>query len=179
MASSGELQRLADWYAAFATDEAHGQSDIYERLALGVAASPELLDFLLTLPTARRQPNLFFAAVRQLRGVPEDADRLLEIVREDHRRISALMLSRTTQTNEPARCATLLPLLARLPQPLALLEVGASAGLCLLPDRYGYDYGAVKIEPTAARRRYSAAGLAEPCRYRKRCRGSSGGAAST
>jgi hypothetical protein len=28
-----------------------------------------------------------------------------------------------------------------LPQPLALLEVGASAGLCLLPDCYGYDYG--------------------------------------
>src|SRR5215469_6923036 len=29
----------------------------------------------------------------------------------------------STQTNEPARCAVLLPLLARLPQPLALLEV--------------------------------------------------------
>jgi hypothetical protein len=44
------------------------------------------------------------------------------------------MLSRSTQTNEPARCATLLPVLAQLPQPLALNEVGASAGLCLLPD---------------------------------------------
>lgn len=29
----------------------------------------------------------------------------------------------------------------RLPQPLALIEVGAAAGLCLLPDRYNYDYG--------------------------------------
>jgi hypothetical protein len=31
--------------------------------------------------------------------------------------------------------------LAALPQPLALLEVGASAGLCLYPDRYTYRYG--------------------------------------
>ena len=61
------------------------------------------------------------------------------------------MLSRTTQTNEPARCSVLLPVLARLPQPLALLEVGASAGLCLLPDRYGYDYGTQRIEPAIAR----------------------------
>nr|WP_292408304.1 DUF2332 family protein [Mesorhizobium sp.] len=36
---------------------------------------------------------------------------------------------------------TLLPVLARLPQPLALLEVGTSAGLCLMPDLYSYDYG--------------------------------------
>jgi hypothetical protein len=36
--------------------------------------------------------------------------------------------------------------LMALPQPLALLEVGASAGLCLLPDHYGYDYGARVID---------------------------------
>jgi hypothetical protein len=60
------------------------------------------------------------------------------------------MAERSTQTNEPARCATLMPLLARLPQPLALLEAGASGGLCLLPDRYGYDYGRRRIEPPAS-----------------------------
>src|SRR6201999_4531420 len=63
--------------------------------------------------------------------------------------VEALLLARRTQTNEPARCATLLPLLAQLPQPLALLEVGASAGLCLLPDKYAYEYGRRRIEPTA------------------------------
>ena len=42
----------------------------------------------------------------------------------------------------------MLPLLAQLRPPLALLEVGASAGLCLLPDHYGYDYGNARLDPT-------------------------------
>jgi hypothetical protein len=55
------------------------------------------------------------------------------------------MQTRRTQTNEPARCATLLPALAALPGPLALIEVGASAGLTLLFDRYSYDYDGYRI----------------------------------
>ncbi len=44
-----------------------------------------------------------------------------------------MLRERSTQTNEAGRCAVLLPLLAALPQPVALLEVGASAGLCSTP----------------------------------------------
>jgi hypothetical protein len=142
-----ELERISNLYAAFAADEARGWSALYERFALAVASSRDLLAFIATLPADRQQPNLFLAAVRRVRGVPESADHLAAIVREEHARIRAVMLSHTTQTNEPARCAVLLPVLARLPPPLALLEVGASAGLCLLPDRYGYDYGVARIEP--------------------------------
>ena len=142
-----ELKQIADRYATFAADEASGSSEIYERLAQAVAGSADVLRFLATLSAERRQPNLFFAAVRHLFGVPNSGCRLIDIVRREDERIRELMLSRTTQTNEPARCAVLLPLLARLTQPLALLEVGASAGLCLLPDRYGYDYGTIKLEP--------------------------------
>ena len=62
------------------------------------------------------------------------------------------ILSRSTQTNEAARCAMLLPFLAALPQPLALIEVGAPAGLCLLPDRYSYRYtGGAALDPVAGR----------------------------
>ena len=61
------------------------------------------------------------------------------------------IMSRATQTNEVGRCATLLPLLASLPGPLALLEVGCSAGLCLFPDRYSYRFtgsrGDVAVDP--------------------------------
>lgn len=36
------------------------------------------------------------------------------------------------------RAAALLLVLAQLPGPLSLIEVGASAGLCLYPDRFTY-----------------------------------------
>src|ERR1700726_4250690 len=134
-----ELERISARYLRFAVDEARGESKLYERLALAVAASRGLFSFLAGLPSEKRQPNLFLAAVRHLCGIPESAHRLVEIVRREDRRIRALMLARTTQTNEPGRCSALLPVLAQLPQPLALLEVGASAGLCLIPDRYGYE----------------------------------------
>lgn len=120
---------------------------MYEQLALAVASSFELLAFLQSLPSERRQPNLFLAAVRHVSKVPRDGSEMKEIVHVHASCIREIMLSRTTQTNEPARCAVLLPVLAGLRQPMALVEVGASAGLCLLPDRYGYDYGMHRIEP--------------------------------
>src|SRR3712207_4355564 len=46
-----------------------------------------------------------------------------------------------------SRCATLLPALATIEGPLALVEVGASAGLCLYPDRYGYEYDGRPVGP--------------------------------
>jgi hypothetical protein len=55
--------------------------------------------------------------------------------------VREIILARRTQTNEPNRSAVLMPLLAALPQPLALLEVGTSAGLCLYPDKFSYSYG--------------------------------------
>ena len=134
-------------YLRFAKEEARGRSALYDELARGVASDPLVIAFLLTLPKEKRQPNLLFAATRLFSGTPTGWGEFRRAVRENEDAIRAIMLNRSTQTNEPARCATLLPVLARLPQPLALIEVGASAGLCLIPDRYGYDYGGGLVRP--------------------------------
>ena len=125
--------------------EARGRSPAYESLSAAVAADELILEFLAALPRAKRQPNLLFAAARYLLDAPPTIDTLQTLVRENGTELSHVMQTRRTQTNEPARCATLLPALAELPGPLALLEVGASAGLTLLFDRYSYDYDGYRI----------------------------------
>jgi hypothetical protein len=125
--------------------EARGRSRVYETLAASVADDNLILDFLGMLPQAKRQPNLLFAAARYLLDGPPDIGTLRTLVRRNAAGLSRMMMARRTQTNEPARCATLLPALAALPGPLALIEVGASAGLTLLFDRYSYDYDGHRI----------------------------------
>jgi hypothetical protein len=137
----------ADCYRGFADREAWDVSPLYEEFALGVAKDADVLAFLRTVPEAKRQPNLLFGAVKYLTGVMSDYGAFRAFVVGHQDDLRDLMSVRSTQTNEPGRCAVLLPLLAALTQPIALLEVGASAGLCLLPDVYGYDYGGRRIGP--------------------------------
>lgn len=136
---------IPDRYKRFALQEAAGKSELYVELALGVAGSEQLFALLASLPQEKQQPNLIFAAYRWLFGVPPGWSDFHEKMINHWNDVRNVALSRMTQTNEPGRCATLLPLLAQLPQPLALIEVGASAGLCLLPDYYGYQFGGTTL----------------------------------
>jgi hypothetical protein len=135
------MTTTADAYRAFARREAHDSSPIYERLSMAVAADASVLELLSTLPKLKRQPNLLFGVVRLLGGPVDDPVAFCGYVRENWPAIAAEIGARATQTNEVGRCAIFVPLLASLPQPLALLEVGTSAGLCLYPERYAYRYG--------------------------------------
>lgn len=134
-----DAAHVAAGYREFAAREER-RSPLYAELAAGVAGDEEILGWLSGLPQGKRQPNLVFAAFRLLAGTPSGWPEFRSVLAARRAAVEREVLARRTQTNEPARCALLLPALAALPQPLALLEVGASAGLCLLPDRYAYDY---------------------------------------
>lgn len=159
---------MADWrghglttpevYRRMAAEELRGLSPSYEALCLGVSADAAVIARLDSLPGPKRQPNLLLAAVRFLDGPIADFAAFRSFVIDRWEDVAMTMLERRTQTNEAGRCAVLLPALAAAGRPLALLEVGAAAGLCLFWDRYEYRYST-----TAGEHRLGASTAVLPC----------------
>jgi len=138
---------------------------MYARLVRGAAADPAVLSILEAAPPGQRRPVLLMAALHDLvlaepsqplarwypsvTGGPvplEDpwptARQLLMDRRAD---LEAVVSTLTTQTNEPNRSAIWYPAMraacADLPDtPVALLELGPSAGLNLRWDHYLFTY---------------------------------------
>lgn len=133
-------ERVVRVWAHMAVNFERGDSPGYAEIARGVASDPELVAAVLSLPEGKRQPNLLLGAVRYLGGPVGSFAAWRAFVVGQWERVVRVVMERSTQTNEVRRCATLLPVLAQLPGPLALIEVGASAGLCLYPDRYRYSF---------------------------------------
>ncbi|MBK9573901.1 MAG: DUF2332 domain-containing protein [Rhodoferax sp.] len=158
------LQPLADDWLHFAAMECT-QDPLYVAICRLVAQSPELLSLCLLTRPEQRRPNLLLAAIheRVLLGVSHAlcdyfpsvggqrapdaglATALHDFVAQQQEPISAHLRSSHTQTNEIGRCAVLWPVLAHIAQaadgaPLALLDVGSSAGLNLGVDAYTVSY---------------------------------------
>src|SRR4051794_9971539 len=155
-----DLDRLAEGFRSFVRDGAGGDSPLYAQLSELIAASPALL--ALTARSREASPTLVLAAIHdELLRDPDHAlagyyptvggdgpgpglRTALEAFCADRAaRLEATLATRSTQTNETARCSALLPAFASVADggPLALIEMGASAGLNLNWDRYAYDYG--------------------------------------
>src|SRR5262245_47606467 len=140
----GDPTSIQRRYREFAETECKGYSDRYYRLALSVSVDDEVAAFIAGMDEA--QPNLFLASIQLLTGpadMPATGSELRAFVRRRGDDVRAVMRARRTQTNEVGRCAVLLPALP--PGPLALVEVGASAGLCLLFERYAYEFGSMRL----------------------------------
>jgi hypothetical protein len=143
-----DLAGTIDWYRRFRLLETPGQSARYAEWAAGVEADAELLGLLIGLPRPKRQPNLIFACARLLGAPVAGYPVFRRWLIENWPAVAAEARVRATQTNEPRRLTAIMPVLAGIGPRLALIEVGASAGLCLYPDRYSYEYsGRRRVDP--------------------------------
>ena len=157
-----DLQRT---FRRFAEVEAKDlASPTYEKLARGVSNDDDLLEITLQTKTHQPAPNMLFAAVQYLllKGVKHSLAAHYPIISGRTPRnqsafadfrdfclrhrdaIVELIHTRRTQTNVVRRCTCLLPVFSLVSEesdlPLALVDVGASAGLNLNFDRYYYTY---------------------------------------
>jgi hypothetical protein len=159
-------ETLPEIFERFAKNEFHNSSPLYERLSRGIAQDPDLLALAAHCRKGERIPNLLFAAVHYLllSGISHPLARFYKSLggsfgghddpMTDFRsfclqhveRIRALIDVRLVQTNEVSRCAGLMPVFAAASihlrgRPMYLVDIGASAGLNLFLDHYGYEYG--------------------------------------
>ncbi|WP_054028453.1 DUF2332 domain-containing protein [Bacillus sp. FJAT-28004] len=154
---------LSERFKVFAT-ECKGSSRLYEQLSLAIAADDELLHIASYCGEGQPVPNLFFAAVHYLllKGTdhelqefygslvdhPREAEAAFPYFRlfclQHNNEIIPIVQSKLVQTNEVRRCAYLYPafcsMYEKIKKPLALIEIGTSAGLQLIWDKYGYQY---------------------------------------
>ena len=140
-------------------------SPTYEALSLAVASNAYLLDLARECLVGQPIPNLFFSAVKRvLADYPDDglSDHYARCARDGRPTpglaqafgrfcsahadgIRELVRTRRVQTNEIRRCSYLMPAFGVIAsenpgRPLALIDVGSSAGLNLLWDSYQYRY---------------------------------------
>jgi len=152
-------RELAEFLRGWADLELRDHAPLYDRIARALADDGAMLERILdAAPREKLVAVLLFAVVRHLvladpshpltcayeTGKGDAWPLFRTVLDERFDEVVALMATRTIQTNEVGRASALLPALTLLARetarPLALVEVGASAGLNLMLDRFAYDY---------------------------------------
>jgi len=145
-------------YAAYA-DRIAPVSPSYAAWARSV--DDDLVALLDQVPEQQRQPELLFAVARRLGADPSDPGALRAVGREARPALLTALAAATVQANDPRRLAPVVPLFAALAGtvagPLGLVDAGAAAGLCSIPDRVTLDYRVRPAEPETGRNERSGA----------------------
>ncbi len=161
--ATADLDSQRAHFEQFARGQAGGRSPLWAEVCAALAADDELLELMRCAPAQQRRPTLLLAAIHDLllagaehelaahvptvaagrtaRGRP--GEHAIAFCREYRDALAGLLATRATQTNEVNRAAALLPALVHATPPgsrLRLVELGASAGLNLLVDRFSYRY---------------------------------------
>ena len=158
-----QASKLGYW-AFFAREARRGHSPLYEQLALGIGETPALQTLAARAKKGQPPANILLGAVHYLllggqehpladhypsvrpwAGGSGDAfPPFRDFCAVFERKLSALIETRVTNTNEVARSAMLYPafdFVAReTHEPLHLIEIGPSAGFNLNWDRYRYTF---------------------------------------
>lgn len=147
----------------FKSFKLQASSLLYEAICSHILEHPDVLDLMGDLPEEKQKPVLLFAALRYLvlTGRADELEPFFEAPNDRDLARNAgyafgefcearsadlfeVMSQRSVQTNEVNRCIGLLPMLMTAHKlrrkPVALIELGASAGLNLAFDRYHYEY---------------------------------------
>jgi hypothetical protein len=165
--TSERLDKLSERLKQFAKVELRGYSPFYEKLTLQMSEDREMLE-LASHMRGGQPPQLLHAAVHflllngELHELREFYPNLANNVRDGDpypvfrsfclthaKAIREIISTRRVQTNVVERCACLLPAFSLISlktdlNPLSIVEIGSSAGLNLLWDKYSYEYGDTK-----------------------------------
>lgn len=154
--------------SSFSRADVPNASRLYSWLALQAAEDREILRLVLHANTRPQRPHMLFTTVQYLlfSGIQDELAEFYPNLTTKPRpreeaypffrafclkhadEIKQLVTTYGVQNNEVGRCADLLLAFDMVAQrgggkPLAMIELGASAGLNMLWDHYGYDYGGV------------------------------------
>jgi hypothetical protein len=153
-----------DYWQFFTEEAKRADSPLYVRLSKGVRDNPELRAFAAQAKKGQPHANILFGAVHYLLlrgaqhplrgyypnlngGSSADGDALphfVDFIAAHRDELAPLIASKVTNTNEVGRSALLHAAFRAVAkdagEPLNLIEIGPSAGLNLIWDRYGVRY---------------------------------------
>ena len=156
---------LSETFLTFAEKECKGSSLLYEYLSMKISKDDKLLTSCKNAGEGQPIPNLLFGAVHSLllkgeehplkefypsivsnpKLYKDSFEYFRDFCFKYRNEIESILKNRLVQTNEVRRCAYLYPVFCTIyemvKKPLALIEIGTSAGLQLLWDKYSYSYG--------------------------------------